>query len=253
MLITVASVQLFILIFTRVTVILVQIPIFGGSMINNVVKVGLGIAVSLMIMPLDQLLAYQVELPAVALAYAIFQELVIGFLAGFAAALLFNMIQTAATLMELSSGFSAGSIFNPTIGAPGSAFNQFFVLFAMMYFLIINAHHQFLQGLWYSFQVLPIGSSLNLLTPTSLMMMSGKIIVTGVQIALPVMGALLLTDLTMGLLARVSPQINVFFLGLPVKVWVALVGLFAAIIVLGPVIRDLFGNVDMDMIQILGI
>jgi flagellar biosynthetic protein FliR len=83
--------------------------------------------------------------------------------------------------------------------------------------------------------------------------MSGKIISSGVQIALPVMGALLLTDLTMGLLARVSPQINVFFLGLPVKVWVALVGLFSAIIVLGPVIRNIFANVDADMIRIFGL
>ncbi len=163
------------------------------------------------------------------------------------------MIQIAATIMELSSGFSAGSIFNPTIGATGSAFNQFFVLFAMMYFLVINAHHQFLLGLWYTFVVLPVGSSFNNLNPVSLLSMSGKIISSGVQIALPVMGALLLTDLTMGLLARVSPQINVFFLGLPVKVWVALVGLFMALIVLNPVIRDIFGNVDSDMIRILGL
>jgi flagellar biosynthetic protein FliR len=253
MLITIASVQYFILIFTRVTIILVQIPIFGGAMINNTVKIGLGIAISIMIVPLEQILNYQVELPAVALAFAIFQEVVIGFMAGFAASLLFNMIQTAATLMDLSSGFSAGSVFNPTIGAPGSAFDQFFVLFSMMYFLVINAHHQFLQGLRYTFVVLPVGSSLNLLSPTNLLTMSGKIISSGVQIALPVMGALLLTDITMGLLARVSPQINVFFLGLPVKVWVALIALFSAIIILGPVIRDIFANVDMDMIQILGL
>jgi flagellar biosynthetic protein FliR len=185
--------------------------------------------------------------------FAIFQELIIGLLAGFAASLLFNMIQVSATIMELSSGFSAGSIFNPTIGATGSAFNQFFVLFSIMYFLVINAHHKFLQGLWYSFVVIPVGSSIELLSPTSLLILSGKIIITGVQIALPVMGALLLTDLTMGLLARVSPQINVFFLGLPVKVWVGVVGLFMAIIVLTPVVRDIFGKVDSDMIQILGL
>ncbi|MBI9047892.1 MAG: flagellar biosynthetic protein FliR [Anaerolineaceae bacterium] len=253
MLISIATVQLFILVFTRVTVILVQIPIFGGSMVNNWVKVGLGVSISLLIYPVEQLLAYSNELPIIAYMFAIFQEILIGFLAGFAASLLFNMIQIAATIMELSSGFSAGSIFNPTIGAPGSAFNQFFVLFSMMYFLVINAHHTFLQGLWYSFIVLPIGSSLELLSPGSLLLLSGKIITSGVQIALPVMGALLLTDLTMGLLARVSPQINVFFLGLPVKVWVGVVGLFMAIIVLTPVIRDIFGKVDSDMIQILGL
>jgi flagellar biosynthetic protein FliR len=254
MVITIATVQLFILIFTRVTAILVQIPIFGGTMVNNWVKVGLGVSISLLIYPFEQLLAYSTELPIVSYIFAVFQELLIGLLAGFAASLLFNMIQIAATMMELSSGFSAGSIFNPTIGATGSAFNQFFVLFSMMYFLVINAHHEFLQGLWYSFVVLPVGSSFDLLvSPESLLTLSGKIILTGVQIALPVMGALLLTDLTMGLLARVSPQINVFFLGLPVKVWVGVVGLFMAIIVLTPVVRDIFNNVDSNMIQILGL
>jgi flagellar biosynthesis protein FliR len=253
MVITIATVQLFVLIFTRVTAILVQIPIFGGNMVNNWVRVGMGVSISLLIYPFEQLLAYSVELPIVAFIYAILQELIIGVLAGFAASLLFNMIQVAATVMELSSGFSAGSIFNPTIGATGSAFNQFFVLFSMMYFLVINAHHTFLRGLWYSFVVLPVGSPLELLSPDSLLTLSGKIIITGVQIALPVMGALLLTDLTMGLLARVSPQINVFFLGLPVKVWVGVVGLFLAIIVLTPVVRDIFGNIDSDMIQILGL
>ena len=253
MVITIATVQLFILIFTRVTAIMVQIPIFGGSMVHNYVKVGMGVVISLLIYPFEQLLAYSVELPIIAYVFAIFQELIIGLLAGFAASLLFNMIQVSATIMELSSGFSAGSIFNPTIGATGSAFNQFFVLFSIMYFLVINAHHKFLQGLWYSFVVIPVGSSIELLSPTSLLILSGKIIITGVQIALPVMGALLLTDLTMGLLARVSPQINVFFLGLPVKVWVGVVGLFMAIIVLTPVVRDIFGKVDSDMIQILGL
>ena len=253
MIITIASVQLFMLVFTRVTTILVQIPIFGGNMVNNWVKVGLGITISLLIVPFEQLLAYQVELPVITFIFAIFQEIVIGFLAGFAGTLLFNLVQIAATLMELSSGFSAGSIFNPTIGAPGSAFNQFFVLFSMMYFLVINAHHKFLQGLWYSFVVLPVGSSIDLLSPDSLLTLSGKILISGLQIALPVMGALLLTDLTMGLLAKVSPQINVFFLGLPVKVWVAVVGLFMAIIVLTPVVRNVFSSIDSNMIQILGL
>jgi flagellar biosynthesis protein FliR len=253
MIITVATVQLFMLVFTRVIAILVQIPIFGGSMVNNWVKIGMGVSISLLVVPLEQLLAYQVELSIIGFVYAVFQELIIGLLAGFAASLVFNLLQIAATLMELSSGFSAGSMFNPTIGAPGSAFNQFFVLFTIMYFLVINAHHKFLQGLWYSFKVLPVGSSIELLTPESLLHISGKIISSGLQIALPVMGALLLTDLTMGLLARVSPQINVFFLGLPVKVWVAVIGLYMAIIVLVPVVRNLFGNIDVDMIQILGV
>jgi flagellar biosynthetic protein FliR len=253
MLITVATVQLFILVFTRVTAILVQIPIFGGTMVNNWVKIGLSVSISLLVVPIEQLLAYQVELPVVAYTFAVFQELIIGLLVGFAGSLLFNTIQVAGTIMELSSGFSAGSIFNPTIGATGSAFSQFFVLFSMMYFLVINAHHKFLQGLWYSYVVMPIGSSVTILSPTGLLSLSGKILLSGIQIALPVMAALLLTDITMGLLARVSPQINVFFLGLPVKVWVAVIGLFLAIMVLSPVIHDLFGNIDANMIQILGL
>ncbi len=80
MLITVASVQYFILIFTRVTVILVQIPIFGGTMVNNVVKVGFGVSISFLMIPFEQIMAYPVELPAVAFTFAIFQEVVIGLL-----------------------------------------------------------------------------------------------------------------------------------------------------------------------------
>lgn len=252
MLVSIAQFQLFFLVFTRVIAILVQIPIFGASAVPNQVKIGLAFVLSMMVLPWQPLPVGAEAMPWILFAVGIGRELLIGILAGFAANLVFSAFQIAGTLMDLSTGFSAGQMFNPALGETGSAMSQFFTIFAVLYFLVINGHHSFLLGLQMTFTTLPVNQALPELTYERLLMMTNGMIISGIQIAMPVLGALLLADLTLGLLSRVAPQVQVFFLGMPVKIWVGLIGLSMGLGYLLPVIRDLLQNMGPRMLKILG-
>jgi flagellar biosynthetic protein FliR len=79
------------------------------------------------------------------------------------------------------------------------------------------------------------------------------LIVAGAQMALPVVGTLLLTDITLGLLARVAPQIQVFFLGLPLKIGIGLFAMMLTMAIAIPRIGDLYARMGPRMLQLIGV
>lgn len=252
MLVSLAQTQMFILVVTRVLAILVQVPVFGGQMIPNQVKIGFGIILAAIAIPWQPIPPDTPGLPLLAFAIYMLQELIIGTLVGFAATITFGAFQVASKVLDISSGFGAGQIFNPTLGDTGSALDQFFMMVVMLYFLITNGHHVFLIALQRTFTLLPVMATMPDLSAEPLLKLSAAMIASGVQMALPILGALLLTDITLGVLAKAAPQMHVFFLGLPLKVWVGLMGLAFAMGVLFPVIGQIFSNLGNRMIEILG-
>jgi flagellar biosynthesis protein FliR len=253
MIISIGQFQLFFLALTRVLAILIQVPVFGGPMIPNQVKLALGVVLSLIVIPWQPLTPETAAMPFLSFIFAISRELIIGVLAGFAGTLTFGAFQVAGKLMDMSSGFGAGQIFNPAMGDTGSAMDQLFTLVALLFFLITNGHHTFLLGLQKTFVVLPLNMPLPDLAPARLLQMTAGFILIGVQLSLPVVGALLLTDLTLGMLAKVAPQVNVFFLGLPIKVWVGVMGLMLVFSSVVPIMGDMFHNLGNRMLEILGV
>jgi flagellar biosynthetic protein FliR len=141
---------------------------------------------------------------------------------------------------------------NPTLGESGTALDQIYVMVTMLIFLIINGHHAVILAVQKTFQVLPINQPLPAFTGEVVMSMTAQLILLGIQIAMPVAGALLLADITLGLLARVAPQIQVFFLGLPLKIALATfaVGLIFSISL--PTITELFNSLGPRMLKLLG-
>jgi len=252
MIISIAQTQMFLLALTRVLAILIQVPVLAGNLVPNQVKIGLGVMLTAILIPWNPLPANSAELPVLGLVMAIGRELVIGLLAGFAATLTFNVFQVAGEMMALGSGFGSGRIMNPSLGSEGTAMDQIYVMFAILVFLIINGHHSVILAVQKTFEILPINKPLPAFTGEVVMGMTAQMIATGVQIALPVAGALLLTDITLGLLARVAPQIQVFFLGLPLKIALAVfaVGLIFANSV--PTITGLFNSLGSRMFKLLG-
>lgn len=253
MFISVAQFQLFFLVLTRVLIILVQVPVFGGSMIPNQIKVALGVILSFLMVPWGTMSAGAVEMGLVPYAFAIFTQIVVGALAGFAATLTFGALQVAGKLIEMGSGFSSGQIFNPTFGESGSPLDQFFLMVVMLYFLLINGHHDFLLGMQRTFTLIPVLGQLPEMVPANLLRLTAGLIVSGVQMSLPVMGALLLTDVTLSLLTRVAPQVNVFFMGMPIKVGVGLVALLFSFSIIFPVLDELFHSMGQRVLAILGV
>jgi len=248
MTISVAQAQLFFLAFTRIMAIIIHVPVFGGQLIPSQVRIGLGLIFAFVLIPWQPLSPEAVAIGTFTFGLAIGKEILIGTIIGFAADLAFGAIQIAGAAMGMGSGFESSRIFNPSLGDSGSAFDQIFVMTATMIFLVINGHHLVLIAIQNTFEVVPLNGSLPFDGMQSLLKATSVFIAAGIHMAMPVIAALILTDLTLGLLARVAPQVQVYFLGLPVKVVVALIAMgmtFAAIL---PYLSSLFKNMAESMI-----
>jgi flagellar biosynthetic protein FliR len=221
-------------------------------MIPTQIKIVLGLLLTMLMIPAEHIPAVAEGMPWLAFAIAIGKEMLIGTIAGFAAVVTFGIFQITGHLMGLGSGLNSGQILNPALEDNGTSLDQIFVITSMLIFLAINGHHQFILGLQKTFAVLPINSPIPDFSLQTLISMTAGLITAGVQMSIPILGTLLLTDLTLGLLARVAPQIHVFFLGLPLKIGVGLLALSMTMVALIPKITDLLGQLSARTLQLLG-
>jgi flagellar biosynthetic protein FliR len=251
MTISAAQAQLFFLAFTRIMAIIIHVPVLAGQNVPTQVRLGLGFVLALVLIPWQPLPSDADVVGALAYGIAIGKEILIGTLIGFAADLAFGALQVAGSAMGIGSGFESGRIFNPSLGESGSPFDQIFVMTATMIFLMIDGHHLVLIALQKSFEILPLNGPLPFDSLDRVVLTASTFIVSGIQLALPVMTALLLADLTLGLLARVAPQVQVYFLGLPVKVAVSLLALGLTFTVISPLVTSMFKAMAENMLLFL--
>lgn len=256
MVISILQTQIFILVFTRVLMIMLALPFLGGALVPSQVKIGFGFLLSMFVFPWQN--SYPASADAIALvpfAQAVFHELLIGFLAGMSATMVFACFQIAAKMMEMSAGFSSAQIFNPTLNDTGSAYDQFIMILVYLFFFAMDGHHIFLIGLQNTFQVFPVNSPIDkimALSPEILLQLFITIIGNGVQMALPVVGAILLTDITLGLLNKVAPRVQVFFLGINIKVLVGLLGISLVLSYMMPMMRTMITSIGTLMVKLIG-
>jgi len=251
MTISVAQAQLFFLAFTRILAIMIHIPVLGGQSIPNQVRIGLGFVLAMVLIPWQPLPEDAVVIGFIAYGVAIGKEILIGTLIGYSADLAFGAIQIAGGAMGLGSGFESSRIFNPSMGDSGSVFDQIFVMTATMVFLMINGHHLVITAIQKTFEILPLNGQLPFNGLEAIMTTTSTFVIAGIHLALPVMTALILADLTLGLLARVAPQVQVYFLGLPVKVVVSLLALSFLFAGLLPYLSSLFKSMSENMLLFL--
>jgi flagellar biosynthesis protein FliR len=249
--INVAQAQFFFLALSRILAMIIQVPMLGGQNIPNQVRIGLGLGLTLLLVPWQPLPVDSQSLDLLGFSLAIAKEVLIGTLAGFAATLTFAAVQIAASVMGFGSGFDSGRIFNPSMNESEPAFNQLFIMVALLIFITINGHHLFLISIQKTFTAIPINGEIPLTSFERLARLFSQLVSSGIQLGLPVMVALTLTDLGLGLLARVAPQVQIYFLGLPMKVGIALYGLGLFFLVALPALQNLFNPIGSRGVMLL--
>jgi flagellar biosynthesis protein FliR len=252
MLISIVQAQLFFLALTRILSALMTVPVLGSQTIPAQVRISFGIVLTIIIVPWQPLPAGAETIGMLGFAVAILKELIIGTLVGYAASLTFGAMQIVGEVMGMGSGFGSSRIFNPAMSETGSAFNQLFTILSMIIFMVIDGHHLVILALGKTFDMLPVNGSLPVGSIEVLARMTSQLILSGIQIALPVMAALTITDIGLGLIARVAPRIQIYFLGLPLKVGVSLFALGSLFLVIFPALNNLYGALGNRMLQLIG-
>ena len=235
----IGPVEAFVLVATRVLALLATSPVMGLRMVPVPARVGLGLLVALILVPV---VGKDGLPPGVDVTWtAIASEAVLGALAGFAATLVYTALQLGAGLLDLQAGFALGSLYDATFGSSGAVLERFYSALAALLFLQTDAHHLLLTALAQLFVVVPLGGfTLAKVRPDLL-----AAIVTGsfgvaLELVFPVMAALLLADVALAILARVAPQFGLFSIGAQVKLALALGALIVTIPLLLPRFHALF-------------
>lgn len=174
--------------------------------------------------------------------FVVIQEIGVGIMLAFCVTLVFGIIYFAGQLVDVPMGFGLVSIFDPQTGIQLPIFSQFYNMLGLIIFLAVDGHLWVLRALADSYRYIPINGFFDLnYTMNSLLVMGKQIFTIGLQIAAPIMGTIIFTDIALGIITKAVPQINVFVLGFPIKILVGLLVVLIAIPTFVSVAARLFG------------
>ncbi len=209
----------FLLIATRLSGLMVSGPFYGSNVMPARIKAGLVFAVALLLLPgVPKTLPGHAPLDWLADSLS---EFAIGLLLGLVMQVVFQAAQLAGDVASFQLGLSLETSIDPTTQADSTVLATLHQMVVIYLFLQMGVHRWVLLGLFSSFRSMPLGSSLTALTGAQLLSFSGNLFVWGLELAMPILIATLLIDVTLGFFAKAAPQLPVIFIGIPVK---ALVG-----------------------------
>jgi flagellar biosynthetic protein FliR len=220
-----SSLWAFLQVFTRVSALFVSAPVFGNNEIPAQTKIGLAGIISLVLLPIIRHTLMQGAVPALEpMIGALLGEVLIGLLIGFVVSLLFFAIRLGGELLDYQIGFTQAATFNPQFNELVSPIADFQYRYSLVIYLLINGQWLLLAALERSFIVLPaLDLSLGQNALAAFTNLTFQMMVTGIEIAAPGAAVLLITDVAFAFLSRAMPQIQIFYVGMPLKVIVGFV------------------------------
>lgn len=211
--------RLFFLVAMRFSGLIVSAPILGSANFPAMGKIGLIGLSALLITPTLTVLPIPVPDDTIGYVLTAAGEVLIGLAMGLVMQFLFAAIQLAGQIMDMQSGFGLMNVFNPALETQFPIFGFFYFILAVLFMLVTGLHHLMISALAMSFQHIPIGGLDP--DPGVLWAVAGwgsAIFYDAVMIGAPVIAAMMLAYVTMGLLSRVVPQIHLFVVGFPLTI-----------------------------------
>ncbi|MCE5271628.1 flagellar type III secretion system protein FliR [bacterium] len=245
--ITLRQIEIYSIIFFRVSGVIFMLPFFGSENVPRLVRIGLALVITMVLVPTIDIA--RVTFPDALVPYVVMvaRELLVGFVFGYIATLLFTGIQFAGDLLGFQMGLRIGNIIDPMSEEQISVIGSMQNLLAILIYLSLFWDHFLFKAMAASFQVIPLGGVvLNPRLPSELIRMSGEVFVIALKMGAPVLVAMLLADVALGFIARTAPQINVFIIGFPVKVGLGLILLGISLPFFAFVFGRLVGRMEND-------
>ncbi len=242
----------FILIFVRILSFLSASPILGHSVLPFQLRFWLGIFLSYIFLLMIDVKSLNLSVELFGFIILVLKEVVLGLMLGFSAWGIFYGVQFAGHLIGFDIGFSTSTAFDPEHSEPIPTLSQFKQYLSLVIFLMLNGHHFLIQVLKLSFEIVPISSfSVNIDLVDFGVKLITFVFVSAVKISAPVLVSLFLTDLSIGLLSRAFPQMNIFMFAFSLKIIIG----FIALIVVMPffvfVFKNLLLEFEKDLIELL--
>jgi flagellar biosynthesis protein FliR len=204
--------------FARILALIAAAPVLGNKSLPTQVKIGLAAFTTLIVAPTIGAMP-QVTVFSAEGVWILANQFLIGIALGFVMQVVFGIVSTAGEFMGLGMGLGFATFFDSQSAGNASVVSSVLNMFAMLAFLVFDGHLQMIAALVETFQSVPV--SANILAAPGWRMLAGfgsVIFSSGLLLALPVLVALLITNLSLGILNRAAPQIGIFQIGFAVTV-----------------------------------
>lgn len=233
-----AEILAFALVLLRISTFTFVWPIFSVYNVPAQMKILFAVAITLVVFPVINRSGLTAQGLNQDIVYLAAKEVLTGLCLGFLTRLFFYAISCAGNLVATSAGLANAQLFNPAMGASTTTVEQFYAALATLLFLSLNGHHLFLEGLVQSFDQLPLAVD-GTQFASSFSHMVGKfkdsgiilqsVVEAGIKVSAPVMVAIFILNVVMGIISRAVPQVNVLMTSMSVNFMAAILVMLVSI------------------------
>ncbi|MES9989985.1 MAG: flagellar biosynthetic protein FliR [Candidatus Thiodiazotropha endolucinida] len=231
------------LVATRVSPLFLLTPLFAITRVPARVRVLFVLALSAVltagigVVPIDP--------PATlsGLMHAMVNELILGMILAFGLFTAFGAFLFGGRIIDFQMGFGVANLIDPATQSQAPMLGTVLNLMAVMTFFLLDGHHLLIRGLVYSLQKIPPGSSLHEVDVQAIIAQFGVMFVYGLAVVAPVVAVLLMLDVGMAVAARTMPQVNMFIVGFPLKIFMGLLVLALSLNYMGPLLEKIYASI----------
>lgn len=215
-------------------------PVFGNNAVPRRIKLVVGLAVTMGVMPVVTATPPE-AIDSWAGILILFQQTLIGVAMGLVLRVVFAALDLMGEIISLQMGLSFATFFDPVAGGQTAVVGEFLTLISTLVFLSLNGHLLMIDALARSFEWLPVSATLPHKGGWLVLARFGaSIFASGLLMALPIVTALLITNIALGVLTRAAPQLNLFAIGFPITLTVGFGVLLLALGHLAPLLQHFY-------------
>lgn len=245
--------EYFLMILVRVASFVYIAPFFGMNNTPNRLKIGFSACVAIVL--------YQVIMPEEPLVYSgviefaiiVLKEGITGLLIGFVANICNSIIVFSGKVIDMEIGLAMANMFDPTTKSPSGLTGTMYNYFIMMLLIITDMHHFILRALVDTFEIIPINGTVfdwDHLMGTMVMFMT-DLMVIGFRIVLPIFACNMILSCILGIMAKVAPQMNMFAVGMQIKILMGLGIMFLTVVLLPDVANFIFNEMKKMIVLVI--
>lgn len=245
------GIEVFLLIFIRMTGLFVIAPIFGRANIPAVFKIGFSFMLALILV--NTISIQNIVISNIyEFAALVVREFIIGITLGYVSYMIFTAIYVAGELIDMQIGFGVVNVIDPVSNIQVSITSTFYFILCMLFFLLCNGHHVLIRALFNSYDYIPIGKAVfGDGLQSRIIEVFGGVFLIAFKIAAPILAAILVTDVALGVLSKTVPQLNVFVVGMPLKIILGLAVLVLTMPLFVSIVETLIKGMDSEMLNFL--
>ncbi len=248
---TVENLEFYLLIIMRVSAFVMTAPLFSQRAIPAKVKVAISVWLSVVVISFVPVIPLEYT-GVVGYAILVLQEAIIGMILGFMCNLCIYIVHFAGQLIDMQIGLSMANMFDPASGIQVTVTGNLYNYLVMLLLVVTNMYHYVIRGILDSFSYFNVGQAIFRLGLKDIAVdFMANYFVIALRIVLPILCCILIMDVVLGVLTKAAPQMNMFAVGIQLKVFIGVVVLILLVETIPTVAQFIFGEMKTVITQVI--